>query len=149
MCKTSLIRKPLAVVSLGLPDLLSILVQRRAIVVDDRCEPDMEAVRVRTARRPDPPTRNCNVCNQNAPEVEPQEFKEEPAAGPCRLRNDSGCTKPDQHARGVYRIGRGSARAPGRQALLIECACAAERRKGSPLFSDVRERMLRNLRSQN
>jgi hypothetical protein len=43
--------------------------------------------------------------------------------------------KPNQYARGVRRIGRGSARASDRQAVLIAgsdwCACAAERRKGS------------------
>jgi hypothetical protein len=39
----------LAVVSFGLPDLLSILVRERAMVADDRAKPDRDGVRVRTA----------------------------------------------------------------------------------------------------
>jgi hypothetical protein len=37
----------LAVVSFGLPDLLSILVRERAMVADDRAKPDRDGVRVR------------------------------------------------------------------------------------------------------
>jgi hypothetical protein len=43
MCNTSLIHKPLAVVSFGLPDLLSIRVRGRAMVADDRGKPDRKA----------------------------------------------------------------------------------------------------------
>jgi hypothetical protein len=51
MCNTSPIHKRLAVVSFGLPDLLSILVRQRAMVTDERGKPDMDGIRVRTAKR--------------------------------------------------------------------------------------------------
>ena len=61
--------------------------------------------------RPDPLTRNCNACEHTVTEAKTQEIKEEPATGLCSIGNIGGYAKPDQYARGVYRIGHGSARA--------------------------------------